>query len=172
MIFKELTETEKLQFQPFLEKLLRLCDHEFVPPLSSRASTTQSELSPTQSGSGVESYCSVMMEQNILCALEGDKLAGFVSYRNDHTCPEIGIDLLPNIYISTLIVSPEFRGKGLTAQMYEILFAKYFDKRILTRTWSENHAHIAILKKFGFKEHYRKINDRGNGIDTVYFSLR
>jgi ribosomal protein S18 acetylase RimI-like enzyme len=172
MIFKELTEIEKAKLHTAFEELLRLCDKEFVPPLSSRASTTQSELRPAQEHRGIEAYCAAMLEQEVLCALDGDKLLGFVSYRKDHTCDEISDDQFPNIYISTLIVSPCARGQGLTKQMYEIIFKKHSDRKIFTRTWSKNHAHIAILKKFGFREHIRKKNDRGDGIDTVYFTLR
>ena len=82
---------------------------------------------------------------------------------------KIGEEDLPNIYISTLLVSPEGRGKGLTSKMYEILFAEYENANIFTRTWSTNEAHIKILSKFGFEAMLILKNDRGNGIDTIYF---
>ena len=54
---------------------------------------------------------------------------------------------------------------------YSYLFEKYSDRPIFTRTWSTNLAHIKILEKFGFSEHLRIKNHRGENIDTVYFAL-
>jgi len=80
---------------------------------------------------------------------------------------------LPNIYLSTLILSTESRGKGVTKKLYAHLFNElYPDKSIFTRTWSTNLAHIKILDYFSFEEIARLENDRGNGIDTVYFAKR
>jgi ribosomal protein S18 acetylase RimI-like enzyme len=57
--------------------------------------------------------------------------------------------------------------------MYDHLFnEKYADRNIFTRTWSTNTAHISILKKYNFREIHRIENDRGEGIDTVYFSRK
>ena len=53
--------------------------------------------------------------------------------------------------------------------MYETLFKKYENVDIFTRTWSTNEAHIKILMKFDFEIMSVLKNDRGEGIDTVYF---
>lgn len=176
MTLTVLNRAEKETIREELRKLLILCDSEFVPPLSNRSSTTQKDLSSSNAQSsdsaGIDAYLQGLMEQELLCAIDEGKLAGFVSYRYDYACPEICEDTLPNIYVSTLIVSPDHRRKGLTTRMYSYLFDKFSDRRVFTRTWSENLAHIAILAKFGFVEHFRKKNDRGEGIDTVYYSLR
>ena len=76
---------------------------------------------------------------------------------------------MPNIYISTLLVTPCGRGQGLTRKMYEFLFNEYKNANVFTRTWSTNEAHIKILLGFGFETIKVLENDRGNGIDTVYF---
>ena len=80
---------------------------------------------------------------------------------------------MPNIYLSTLVLSAESRGKGITKKLYAHLFNElYPEKNIFTRTWSTNAPHIKILDYFGFDEMVRIKNDRGNGIDTVYFENR
>jgi RimJ/RimL family protein N-acetyltransferase len=57
--------------------------------------------------------------------------------------------------------------------MYEHLFFTLFPTHhLFTRTWSTNAAHIAILGKFGFSQIARIENDRGEGIDTVYFAKK
>lgn len=171
MTLQHLNDTEKQKYRDGIRNLLVLCDREFVPPISSRTSTTQSDLSQNDTGDGISAYLAALMEQEIVCALDGDTLLGFVSYRLDHTCDEIGADTHPNLYVSTLIVSPESRGQGLTKIIYANLFEKYASRRIFTRTWSTNLAHIKILEKFGFSEHLRIKNHRGENIDTVYFAL-
>ena len=80
---------------------------------------------------------------------------------------------LPNIYLSTLMLKSEARGKHLTQKMYDYLFNNlYADRSIFTRTWSTNGAHLRILEKFDFKLIKTIPNDRGVGIDTVYFALK
>ncbi len=43
--------------------------------------------------------------------------------------------------------------------------------RISTRTWSTNKAQIHSLKKRGYKEQRVLVDDRGPGIDTIYYGL-
>ena len=171
MHFELLREDQKPLFRDEILSMMRFSDKEFIPPLSARTSTTQKDLSGSQvSDNGIESYYSQMESQQILCAFEGDFLLGFVSYRENYTSDLITEESFPNIYLSTLISKPEARGKGLTKQMYTHLFLeRYPDRKIFTRTWSTNLAHIKILGHFGFDLIHRIENDRGEGIDTVYF---
>ena len=150
--------------------MLYASNQDFVPPLSARSSTTQADLSAAISGKdGVLLYFNEMKKQRILVATEYDKLLGFVSYKENYTNTHIAEDFRPNIYISTLIVKPDARGRHLTQGMYESLFEAYASSYVFTRTWSTNAAHIRILSKFDFKTFYTLKNDRGPGIDTVYF---
>lgn len=170
MEIKILTKSDQDKFDNEILALLTESDTEFVPPLSARSSTTQSDLSGrTSRNSGVLNYFKEMKKQRILVATENEKLVGFVSFKENFVNEKIGAEYLPNIYISTLLVSSEGRGKGLTRKMYENLFEKYENVNIFTRTWSTNEAHIKILSKFGFETMSVLKNDRGNGIDTVYF---
>ena len=109
---------EKNSCKDALLEMLTAADEEFVPPLSARTSTTQADFtSEADSTDGILLYFQQMHEQQILGALEGDTLLGFVSFRENYACDVIGPEERPNIYISTLIVKPEARGKKLTNQM-------------------------------------------------------
>ena len=113
-----------------------------------------------------------MLSQVGLGAFEEDTLLGFVSFKENYTNDVISDNNLPNIYLSTLMLKSEARGKHLTQKMYDYLFnTLYADRSIFTRTWSTNFAHLKILEKFHFKLIKTIKNDRGNNIDTVYFSL-
>ena len=171
MDFYIMDDREKSTREQELFSMLRDSDGEFVPPLSARSSTTQKTLSGRESSEeGLRSYFREMCQQQILGAYEGDVLLGFVSFRENYTSDLIGEEHLPNIYLSTLISKRAFRGRGMTVQMYDHLFnCLYAGRNILTRTWSANYAHTHILERFGFCELHRIPNDRGAGVDTVYY---
>lgn len=173
MIF-ELLDLEKREiYGKEMLEMLSYSDKEFVPPLSSRTSTVQKSLSCGASNAeGVVPYFREMLQQKILGAFDKGVLQAFVSFREDYANEIITQDLQPNIYLSTLVMRPEARGKQLTVKMYNHLFNELYPSRhIFTRTWSTNWAHTVILGKFGFREICRLPDDRGPGIDTVYFGL-
>lgn len=151
-------------------KLLVAADNEFIPPLSSRSSSTQQTLSNhTKRADGINQYFEQLKEQRFVVAFENEKLIAFVSYKENYNCAEIPNSELPNIYITTLIVSHTERGKGVTKSLYNKLFGEYKNVNIFTRTWSTNIAHTKILENYGFEILKIIENDRGNGIDTVYY---
>ena len=113
------------------------------------------------------------MKQKILACVEEGRGLGFVSFKEDYKPEHLQEAALPNIYLSTLILSPQARGKGLTKRIYTLLFDELYARRsIYTRTWSTNAAHIKILGHFGFAEAARIKDHRGPGLDTVYFVKR
>ena len=165
-----LTPAQIKQYETMLFRLLSDADDEFLPPLSARSSTTQNALSGGEKSiDGVTAYFEQMKQQQIFAAIEKGQLHGFVSFKENYTNDAIPPEHLPNIYLSTLVVSPAARGKGLTKRMYGALFEQFADRAVLTRTWSTNAAHIRILDSFGFETLCTIPNDRGNGIDTIYF---
>ena len=174
MDFKILTKEDKSVYKQTILDTMRLCDNDFVPPLSARSSTTQKSLvGGSSSEQGLLSYCNEMLSQVVLGAFEEDNLIGFVSFKENYTCDAILENDLPNIYLSTLMLKAEARGKRLTQQMYDYLFnTLYADRSIFTRTWSTNIAHLRILEKFNFSLIKTIKDDRGAGIDTVYFALK
>ena len=169
MEFCLLDSCGKKKYRQELLEILEENDKAFVPPLSQRTNTTQTALQGNTVGS-IALYLNGVMEQKILAMLEGEKLLGFVSFRENFVSDVIEEESLPNIYISTVVVRAKARGRSLTKKAYAYLFQiLYPERRIFTRTWSTNEAHIKILKAFGFTELKRIENDRGAGIDTVYF---
>lgn len=173
MMFELMDAEKKQTYRKDLLAMLEYSDGEFVPPLSSRSSTVQKGLTGDASNAeGVMPYFEEMLKQRILGAFEDGILQAFVSFREDYTNDIILQSQQPNIYLSTLVMRPEARGKRLTVRLYAHLFNELYPRsHIFTRTWSTNMAHITILGKFGFREVCRLPDDRGLGIDTVYFGL-
>ena len=149
--------------------LLVAADNEFVPPLSSRNSSTQRDFSNAVQGDSITQYFEQLKNQRFAAVFEEGALIAFVSFKENYTCSEISPDELPNIYLSTLVVSPKARGKGVATALYQKLFTEYEQVNIFTRTWSTNFAHIKILSKYGFEVIKVLNDDRGVGIDTIYF---
>lgn len=89
--------------------LLEMCDKEFVPHLSARASTTQASLN-LQSGEndGIESYFQDIAAQSAMVAVEKDKVIAFMSFKRDYICEHITNEFLPNLYVTTVIVHPAY----------------------------------------------------------------
>lgn len=153
-----------------IKDLLTLCDREFVPPLSSRASTTQAELTSVQQiPSGVESYFKEIAAQSALVAFEGKTVIGFMSMKHDYVCEHIKKALQPNVYVTTIIVHPQYRHKSVAGKMYDVLRKRFPKNYLFTRTWSTNLSHIRILLSRRFHEHCVLENDRGENIDTNYY---
>ena len=168
MEFLILDSIQKEKYFGEMQKMLIESDDEFVPPLSKRNSTTQKNLSSdTENVSGILGYFGQMKKQNFIIACDGDELCAFVSYIENYEIEEIRH--LPDVYISTVVVKREYRGKGITSSLYNELFRWYPDCAVYTRTWSTNFAHIKILSKLGFEVLKTIKDDRGEGIDTVYF---
>ena len=171
MQLKLLTETEKkITYREEIIDMMREADNDFVPPMSARFSPFQTDLKGgSAAADGIITYYNGMVNESMLAAVEGDRLIGFVTFVENMKY-KVFDGILPNLYICTLIVRKEARGRGLTYTMYDHLFNTLYPKHSLfTRTWSTNFAHSTILKKYGFDEIHRIENDRGEGIDTVYF---
>lgn len=170
MEIRILDKVEQQRIYTDAYSMLSAADDEFVPPLSSRSSSTQRDLSGGEKNSdGIRMYFEQLKMQRFAAAFEDGALIAFVSYKENYTCPEIPPEELPNIYISTLVASPVSRGKGVTKALYTHLFSAYQSANVFTRTWSTNFAHIKILQGFGFETVKVLKDDRGSGIDTVYF---
>ena len=174
MDFLLLSPAQKEQYRAQLFALLEQGDNDFVPPLSARFSTSDTAFSAeTVSKNGVLAYFNDMIREDILAAVEDGALLGFVTFKKDLVKPPLDESTLPNLYICTLLVDPAARGRALTKRMYAHLFdTLYPNVNLYTRTWSTNAAHIAILSHFGFSLFKRIENDRGPGIDTVYFEKK
>ena len=170
MEIRILSKEEQQSIYDDAYEMLEAADNEFVPPLSFRSSSTQKNLTGNRKNTdGIKQYFEQLKDQRFAAVFEGGELIAFVSYKENYICGEITPQELPNIYLSTLVVSPKARGKGVTKALYGKLFSYYEAVNIFTRTWSTNFAHIKILGKYGFEVIKVLENDRGNGIDTIYF---
>ena len=171
-----LNEEQKDIYKADILELMRISDSDFVPPMSQRFSPFQTDLKPSSEDveNGILRYFNSMLKETVLCAVEDGVLLGFVTYVENIKYSTVITEAdRPNIYICTLIVNPKARGRGITYRMYDYLFnEKFANSHLFTRTWSTNMAHISILKKYGFELIHRIKNDRGEGIDTVYFGKR
>lgn len=148
---------------------LVMADKEFIPPLSSRGSTTQADLSGGGCSDGIEDYFRSMAAQPVIAAVEDGRCLGFMAFKLDHTCDQIGPDKLPNFYASTCVVHPDTRGRGMMRMFYETMISLYPHRDLYTRTWHTNYPHLKVLDRLGFSEIVRLPNHRGPGMDTVYF---
>ena len=150
-------------------ELLKVSDRDFVPSLSSRNNTVQKDLAAPDHALEREpsSYFEALLDQSFLLYEKNGHIKGFISFIDDYSSDIEECSAC--IYISTVIVAPSERQKGITQKMYGYLFEQRKGTPILTRTWSQNGSHIHILTKLGFDLAKRIPNDRGEGIDTVYY---
>lgn len=153
-----------------VRRILYDADEEFVPTLSSRAGTTQTKLKDINTSTATPSdYFENMRKQAFILAFSDEKLVGFLSYIPHHKLLIAGQDWICS-YVSTIVVDKHFRGHKATEAMYHKLYEVTKDSCVATRTWSRNHAHIHILEKEQFQLFDTITDDRGPGVDTVYYA--
>lgn len=153
-------------------ELLCECDSEFLPSLSSRNSTKQSNLTGGDEGDLPTAYFEEMLKQKFILCWFNEELIGFISFISEYSCKELE-SLEDSNYVSTVCVTKDKRGAGIATFMYNYLQAtageEGLNNNLSTRTWSTNFGHIKILEDVGFKEVKRLKDHRGEGIDTIYF---
>ena len=152
-----------------IRALLEKCDGEFIPPLSSRGSTTQAQLLTNGPNNGIGDYFAEVSKQSAIVVTENKQVIAFASFKSNYVCEHISADFSPNLYVTTILVDPEHRNRSIASQIYKALFKRFPKHYIFLRTWSTNTAHIRILLSCGFHEHCVLNNDRGEGVDTNYY---
>lgn len=150
-------------------RLLSACADEFVPPLSARHSTSQTDLGSEERHEGPTAYFEEMRSQPIVLAVEGEELLGFLSYR-----PNFELDFLGerSVYVTTVCVSAAHRRRGIASALYGHIEERVAPQTVSLRTWSTNAPQIGALRKRGYECARTIENDRGPGVDTVYFIKR
>ena len=156
------------QYQEAVFTMLAAADEEFVPPLSKRASTLQQSFEATQSCCGVQEYYEKMLAQEFILATNGSETEGFLTFIKDY-CLNINGKEYECDYVTTIIVAKAHRGSGIAEKLYRAFFDIRKGSCFATRTWSTNYAHLHLLKELGFGEIATLKDDRGIGIDTIYF---
>lgn len=162
--------------------ILCQCDHEFVPSLSSRNSSAQTNLSgltdpvihtaENKEAAKPYTYFDELKHQHFILAELDGKVTGFLTFKPDYICGALQDFGLSN-YITTVCVNLKYRGQGILKSLYDHmennLPLSVKCSRITTRTWSQNDAQIHTLLKRGYELLKTLDNDRGEGIDTMYF---
>lgn len=164
---------EKDSYKKDIYDLMVLCDQDFVPPLSARNSSSQKDLtSYTMSETGPITYFNEMIQQHFVLAFDQDKVVGFMTFKPNFDC----LDYKDTIYATTSIVHPDYRGNHFLSKFYDTLehqLPEGIRKDYVTlRTWSGNEKQFYMLEKRGYKQIKVLKNDRGEGIDTVYFAKK
>ena len=161
----ELNEQQK---QDIFE-LIKSSDNDFIPPLSARGDTRH-KFSGKQNGSLTKFYEEIIKE-SFLLLLNNGKVEGFFSFLKDHDL-ELKEQIVVCDYITIIIINSKGRNKGYTKKMYNAFLNQRKGRKVATRRWSFNYAHMHILDTLGFKLVQTDKDDRGVNIDTVYYLLK
>lgn len=156
-----------------IRSLLAATDEEFVPPLTSDARTGVAR-GDDEGGLGtIDEYLERCLDRPMVGAFDDGDLVGFASLSRviDLTALE---GYLPSLHVEIIAVDDHARGQGIATEMYRCLLTDPPEEgaapHVSTKTWSTNHAHLAILDDLGFECVERVPDDRGRGIDTVYYA--
>jgi len=159
-------------YEDAIWSLLEIADEEFVPPLSARTGAKQRDGLDDRSGEDLSTFFEACLDHEFIIARKNDDVVGFLSFHDGYNIEELE-GYLPSNYVSTVIVHPDHRRSGYARQLYEHLLGAlpngHRQPYVTTRTWGTNDSHIELLEEFGFDCIARIKNDRGPGIDTVYF---
>lgn len=151
-----------------VRRLLHHADAEFVPPLSARRTALDEDFS---SGTGsLDAYERDLLAHPLLLATAFGRVDGLAGYRRCRLI--IAGAEVDCLYLSTIIVSARARRTGIGGDLYAALIHLAHDANIplVTRTWSENDAHLRLARRYRLREVERVADDRGPGIDTVYLA--
>lgn len=157
-----------------IRRLLAAAESEFVPPLSARQGTTQTDGLDEQRNDALDAYYEQCIDQSFIIAHETGAVVGFLSFRPDYAIDELG-GYTPSNYVSTIIVDPDHRRHGYARRLYDELLTdppqSLREPYVTTRTWGSNDRHLRLLEQLGFELLTRIEDDRGEGIDTVYYGI-
>lgn len=182
--FEELIDANT-ELAKSIYEILISCDNEFIPPLSTRNATTQTDFNSSSILSCISPYqywINILNQQNILAFVD-DCLAGFMSFKYNYNIGEwFSVKILGNginNYISTICIHKNYRGIGIARKMYGYiennLPNEYKSNYVTTRTWETNITHIKLLKKCNYLLLHTIPDDREYNelkFDTLYFGKK
>jgi ribosomal protein S18 acetylase RimI-like enzyme len=142
-----------------IHRFMELVNDEFFPPLDKRVKSIDERIQQTifNTNSG---YLIAESETEDTSLIAG--LIGFEKYWKSED----------NAYINFLAVHPEYRGMGLSSKLEKQLELKLKQDGILylnVCTWSTNKLVLKFYEKKDYRINNILKNDRGNGIDTIYY---
>ena len=169
---EELSEQERAD----IWEILKMCDGDFYPPLSQRSSSYQKSFTANTgevSDEGPRTYYDEMIRQQFLLTYIGEQMVGFMTFRVGYEYEKMGPDYNPSLYMTTACVRHEWRDHGIMGALYDQMeremTVKFDCPAVTTRTWSTNDAQMNMLPHHGYQTLCVLKDDRGPGVDTVYF---
>lgn len=156
-----------------------LCDYEdeFVPPLTARSGVE--EWDDDEPGESLDPFLDDCFDQEVIGAFNGDgELIGITVYDYGffHALPQ---EMNPCVYVTITLVAEDYRQQGvnqrISTEVYNHaleLSGKQNIQSMAFRTWSTNEGGKALMEKYNFKEMYRIEDDRGEGVDSIYYAAQ
>lgn len=170
--YKYLGKLQNQNEMDALWELLKACDKEFVPYLSERTYEEEEMVQSVDKKDGPVNYYRMLLSNYIIAAYEEDEIVAILAFSQEHKCDSYPVCLNSN-YIINICVHPKARGQHIAVKLYEFMeknLPELQRRNLLTiRTWSTNQTQIYLLDKLGYQQGAVIKNDRGNGIDTIYF---
>lgn len=161
------------QYEPSIRRLLEAVGEEFVPPLTDSARSELSRAGQTGGRTDIDRYVERCLDRPMVGVTKDGTLKGLLSFEPLSDSDALG-EYTPTNHVERFAVDPDFRGRGIGTEMYRVFIndlpADYQQPFASTETWETNDAHIAILEDFGFELVHRVPDDRGPGLDTVYYA--
>lgn len=151
----ELKFEEEIDINTVLAKsiydILVSCDNEFVPPLSTRNATTQTDFNSIVSCEIPYQYWINILKQKNILAYVDDCLAGFMSFKCNYDIGnwfnvKIGKNIINN-YISTVCIYKDYRRLGLAKKMYNYIENNLPNKYRSSKDWCTLAQIIKLLYK-------------------------
>ena len=181
MEIKYITPSNLAKQKNYINDILDIlieCDEEFIPSLSSRSSTEQTNFISVENQNTDNKpirYLKRMLEQNNILVIHNKTVIAFMSFIHNYKSEFFNKDNIN--YISTICVRKTFRNKGIAKNLYEYiennLPKDITSQYVSTRTWSTNLPHINLLKNMNYEITYIVKNNRvlvnRDIIDTIYF---
>lgn len=155
-------------------EILCECDKEFYPPLSERktfGSLLDLNCRAKANNKLPFDYFESMIKQNFMIAyMDKRYIVRFMAFLSNVKPKDF--DIKCNYY-TTICVKTANRQKGIATGLLTFKLPDNFRNEItLTRTWSLNYPMITAFNKAGFSIKKLVADDRGKGVDTLYYQRR
>ncbi len=159
-----------------IRTLLVAGDDAFVPPLTaSERSTVSQSVDGNEGPTDIDGYVDRCLSRPMIAAFDDDRLCGFMSFGRLADSDVLDA-YTPTNYVAVLLIDEAYRNKGIATRLYDFLLnalpSDLQAPSLSTKTWSTNHAHLAILERLSFECVSRIVDDRAPGIDTVYYARK
>jgi ribosomal protein S18 acetylase RimI-like enzyme len=160
VIIRKATHKDFKELYNFFE----LVNNDFIPPISKRRGLPKKK--------EIENFTKKMIrgKKSTMIIFESNrKINGIICFSEDYWKNKN----IPHIVEFAVHKSHRHKGVGtlLLEYIFNLLERKGY-KSVTIRTWSTNKLALNLYRKVGFKKIKTIKNDRGKGIDTIYFKKK